>query len=74
MQATDIQEDEIKTSTNLAFVEGAGEKLRCMLRSHKIRSFFATEDKNDIVYEIDCTNCEALYLGESKKSLIFAFR
>ena len=40
MQATDIQEDEIKTSTNLAYVEGAGEKLRCMLRSHKIRSFF----------------------------------
>ena len=29
----------------------------------------ATEDKNDIVYEMDCTNCEAVYFGESKQSL-----
>ena len=29
----------------------------------------ATEDKNNIVYEIDYSNCEAVYFGESKWSL-----
>ena len=29
----------------------------------------ATEDKNNIVYEIDCSNYEAIYFGESKRSL-----
>ena len=29
----------------------------------------ATEDKDNIVYEIDCSNCEAVYFGESKRSL-----
>ena len=29
----------------------------------------ATEDKNNIVYEIDCSNWEAVYFGESKRSL-----
>ena len=23
----------------------------------------ATEDKNNIVYEIDCSNCQAVYFG-----------
>ena len=29
----------------------------------------ATEDKNNIVYKINCSNCEAVYFGESKRSL-----
>ena len=29
----------------------------------------ATEDKNNIDYEIDCSNCKAIYFGESKRSL-----
>ena len=29
----------------------------------------AMEDKNNIVHEIDCSNCEAVYFGESKPSL-----
>ena len=29
----------------------------------------ASEDKNNIVYEIDCSYCEAVYFGESKQSL-----
>ena len=29
----------------------------------------ATEDKNNIVYEIDCSNCQAVYFGVSKRSL-----
>ena len=29
----------------------------------------ATEDKNNIVYEIDYSNCQAVYFGESKRSL-----
>ena len=85
-QATYIQEEEIRISINLPYVEGTSEKLRRMLRSHKIRSAFytemtlqkflckpkdrvATEDKSNIVYEIDCSNCQAVYFGESKQSL-----
>ena len=29
----------------------------------------ATADKSNIAYEIECTNCEAVYFGESKRSL-----
>ena len=42
-QATDIQEEEIRMITNLLYVEGTSEKLRCILISHKIRSFFYTK-------------------------------
>ena len=73
-------------SINLPHVEDVSEKLRRILRSHKIRSTFytestwrkllcktkervATEDKNYIIYEIDCSNCEAVYFGKSKWSL-----
>ena len=68
------------------YFEDTSKKLWRILRSHKIRSTFytentlhkllckpkdrvATEDKNNIVYEIDCSNCEAVYFGESKRSL-----
>ena len=44
MQAADIQEEEIKMSINLPYVEGISEKLRRILRSHKIRSTFYTEN------------------------------
>ena len=81
--AKDIQEEEIRMSINLPYVESTSEKLRRILRSHKIRSTFytentlrkrlcepkyqvATEDKNNMVYKIDCTNCEAVYFSESK--------
>ena len=67
-------------------VEGTNEKLRCIIRSHRIRSSFytvntlckllckprsrvVTEDKNNIVYQIDCSNSEKVYFGESKRSL-----
>ena len=43
-QATDIQEEEIRISINLPYVEGTSEKLRRILRSHKIRSTFYTEN------------------------------
>ena len=86
MQATDIQEEEIKMSINLPYIEGTSEKLQCILRSYKIRPTFYTEktlrkllckpkdliareDKNHIVYEIDCSNCQAVYFSESKRSL-----
>ena len=29
----------------------------------------AIEDKNNIAYEIDCSNCQAVYFGESKRPL-----
>ena len=43
-QAADIQEEDIKMSINLPYVEGTSEKLRRILRSHKIRSTFYTEN------------------------------
>ena len=73
-------------SINLPYFGGTIEKLRLILRSHKIRSTFynestlrkllckpkdrvAREDKNNVVYEIDCSNCDAVYFSESKWSL-----
>ena len=73
-------------SINLPYVESTREKLWRILRSHKVRSAFytentlckflykpkdwvATEDKINIIYEIDCSNCKAVYFGESKRSL-----
>ena len=73
-------------SINLRYVEGTIEKLRNILRSHKIISTFytentlrrlpckpedrvATENKINLVYKIDYSNCEAIYFGESKRSL-----
>ena len=44
MHALDIHEEEIRMSRNLLYVEGTSEKLRCILRSHKIRSTFCTEN------------------------------
>ena len=84
--ATNIHEEKIRMSINLPCVEGISEKLRLILRSHKIRSTFSfdstlrkplyipkdrvtTEDKNNIVYEIDCSNCEAVYFDGFKRSL-----
>ena len=86
MQATDIQEEEIRVSMNLPYIEGTSKKLQRILRSHKIGSTFytentlhkllcnpkeraATEDKSNFVYEINFSNCEAVYFGESKRSL-----
>ena len=85
-----MQEEEIKISINLPYVEGTSEKLRRILRSQKIRSTFCTEmtlckllcipkdrvaieDKNTIVYEIDCSNCQAVslksHLDEYKRTV-----
>ena len=70
-------------SINLPYVEVTSEKLRRILRSHKIRCTFYTEstlrkflckskdrkDKNNIVYEINCSNCIVVCFSESKRSL-----
>ena len=85
-QATNISVEDIRININLPYVEGTSEKLRHILKSHKIRSTFctesilcepfckpkdrvSTEDKNNIVFEIDCSNCEEVYFHESKRSL-----
>ena len=47
-----------------AYTENTLRKLLC---EPKIR--VATEDKNNFVYETDCSNCEAVCFGESKQSL-----
>ena len=71
-------------SINLPYVERTIEKLRHILKSHKIRPTFCTDrlcvnsylnreieqlQKINIVYGIDCSNSEAVYFGESKRSL-----
>ena len=35
----------------------------------KLKDQLATEDKNSIVYKIECSNCKAVYFAESKRSL-----
>ena len=35
----------------------------------KPKDRLATEDKNNIVYEIDCSNFKAVYFSEPKRSL-----
>ena len=69
MHAPHIQEQKIRISINLPYVEGTSEELGRILQFHKIGSTFytesnlrkllckpkdpvATEDKNNIVYEI----------------------
>ena len=46
------------------YIENNLQKLLC-----KPKDRVATEDKNNIVYEIGYSNCEAVYFGESKRSL-----
>ena len=70
-QPTGIQQVETRMSISLPYVAGTSEKLQHILRSHNIRSTFytehilracnlkdrvAAEDKNNIVYETDCSN------------------
>ena len=81
-QATDTQEEEIKImSINLPLIENATENLRPILRSHKTRSIFFTANTgvnhfvnqivaiNNILCQIDCNKCRAVYFGESKRPL-----
>ena len=42
-QARDIQEEEIRVSINLPYIEGTSEKLQCIFRSQKIRFPFFIE-------------------------------
>ena len=52
-------------------------KIKCTLYTEstlrkllfKLRDRVATEDKNNIVYEIDWSNCDAVYFSASKWSL-----
>ena len=41
----------------------------CRKNICKPKDRLATEYKNNIVYKIDCSNCEAIYFFESKRSL-----
>ena len=70
-------------SINFPYVEGTSERtLRShKIRSNfytkntlrellcKPKDWVVTEDKNNIIYEIDCSNCEAVSFGESKQFL-----
>ena len=43
MEATDIQEEDIRISINLPYIEGTSDKQRRIPRSHKISSTFSFE-------------------------------
>ena len=47
-----------------SYTENTLHKLFC-----KPKDRVATEDRNNIVYEIDCSKCEAVYFSDSKRSL-----
>ena len=46
------------------YTENTLRKLLCIPKDR-----VATKDKNNIVYEIDCSDCEVVFFGESKLSL-----
>ena len=46
------------------YTESTLHKLLC-----KPKDLVDTENKNNIIYKIDCSNCEVFYFGESKRSL-----
>ena len=46
------------------YTESTLRKLIC-----KPKDRVTTEDRNNIIYEIDCSNCEVVYFDESKRSL-----
>ena len=54
----------VYTQRSTFYAERNLRKLPC-----KLKDRVATEDKSNIVYEIDCIYCEAVYFGESKRSL-----
>ena len=53
-QVTDIQEEEIRLSINLPYVEDTSGKLRRILRSHKISSTFYSESTCKSNCKPDC--------------------
>ena len=57
----------ILRSYKITFTFHTESTLRKLLCKPKDR--VATEDKNNIVYGIDCSNCEAVYFDEYKRSL-----
>ena len=46
------------------YTENTLHKLLC-----KPKDWLPTEDKNNIVYSVDCSNFQAVYFGEYKRSL-----
>ena len=59
----------------MAYIQIPKNKIHFLLRKNfaynlcKLKDRIATEDQNNIIYKIDCSNCKAFYLGESKRSL-----
>ena len=53
-----------KYQWKINFLQNTLRKVLC-----KPKDRVATEDKNNVLFEIDCSNCEAVYFGESKRSL-----
>ena len=85
MQATDIQEEEIKMSITILYVENTIERLPHVFKSYKIRSTFYTENtlhkilckpKDVLLRKIKTilfmkltSDYKAVYIGESERSL-----
>ena len=56
-----LRSHEIKSTF---YTESTVRKVLC-----KSKDRLSTENKNNIVYQMDCSNCEAVYFGKSKRSL-----
>ena len=69
MQSRDIQEEEIRMSINFLYVEGTSEKLWHILRSHKIRSTFYTENT---LHKLLCKP-KVWVVAEDKNNIIYEF-
>ena len=54
-----------QNENKLLYVKGTTEKHFKLLWKDRV----ATEDQNKIVYEIDCSNCKIVYLGDFKNQI-----
>ena len=66
---------------NLPYIQGISEQLKRALNEHKIKATFYTkttlrsllskpkEDRSNAVYQLNCNDCEAIYVGETKRTL-----
>ena len=59
-------------SINLSYVEGTNNKIKIrstLYTENTLRKLCKPKDQNNIVYETDCSNCEAVYFVEFKQFL-----
>ena len=84
-RTTEVTEEESKLNKkiNLPYIQGASEQLRRTFNKYNIKTTFYTPatlrsllsklkdliPKNNVIYPLDCKDCEAVYVGETKRTL-----